>query len=105
MFRHRPCLYRPIAAGLKGIEDELPLPQEYTNGGLDVREKDARNAGLVRLPRDLGEAIEAFEESDFMRQTLGDHICDFLIENKRREWSDYCTTVTDWEKRHYYAGF
>jgi glutamine synthetase len=40
-----------------------------------------------------------------MRETLGDHICDFLLAEKRREWNEYCTTITDWEKLHYYAGF
>lgn len=94
-----------VAAGLKGIEDELPLPKEFKNGGLDISREEVRELGLVRLPRDLGEAIEKFEASDLMRETLGDHICNFLLESKRREWADYCSMVTDWEKRHYYAGF
>ncbi len=43
--------------------------------------------------------------SDLMREVLGDQIFDYLVTNKRKEWEDYCTTVTDWEKAHYYAGF
>ncbi|MBR3224728.1 MAG: glutamine synthetase [Atopobiaceae bacterium] len=92
-----------IAAGLKGIEDELPLPVEYT--GKDVTDAHMVSMGRTHLPRTLGEAIELFEKSDLMRQTLGDHICDFLIAEKRLEWNEYCTTITDWEKQHYYAGF
>ncbi len=92
-----------IAAGLKGIEDELPLPVEYT--GKDVTDAHMVSMGRKHLPRTLGEAIEAFEESELMRETLGDHICDFLLAEKRREWNEYCTTITDWEKLHYYAGF
>ena len=62
-------------------------------------------AGFRRLPRSLGEAIDAFVASDLMREVLGDQIFDYLVTNKRKEWEDYCTTVTDWEKAHYYAGF
>ena len=92
-----------IAAGLKGIEDELPLPVEYT--GKDVTDAHMVSMGRTHLPRTLGEAIEVFEQSELMRKTLGDHICDYLLAEKRIEWNDYCTTITDWEKSHYYAGF
>lgn len=97
------ALAATIAAGLKGIEDELPLPVEYT--GRDVTDAHMVAMGRKHLPRTLGEAIDAFEASELMRTTLGDHICDFLLESKRREWTEYCSTITDWEKRHYYAGF
>lgn len=92
-----------IAAGLKGVEDKLPLPIEYT--GKDVTDAHMVSMGRTHLPRTLGEAIEAFDESELMRATLGDHICDYLLAEKRREWNDYCTSITDWEKRTYYAGF
>ena len=97
------ALAATFAAGLKGIEEELPLPVEYT--GSDVTEEHMTKMGRKHLPRTLGEAIEAFEASALMREALGDHICDFLLECKRREWNEYCSTITDWEKRHYYAGF
>ncbi|MDO4536523.1 MAG: glutamine synthetase family protein [Coriobacteriales bacterium] len=92
-----------IAAGLKGIEDELPLPPEVTSG--DLSEALMAQKGYRHLPKSLGEAIETFEQSELMRKTLGDHICDFLVTEKRSEWTDYCTTITDWEKDRYYAGF
>ncbi len=97
------ALAATIAAGLKGVEDELPLPVEYT--GKDVTDAHMVSMGRTHLPRTLGEAIESFEQSELMRAALGDHICDFLLSEKRREWNDYCTSITDWEKVHYYAGF
>ena len=39
-----------------------------------------------------------------MRETLGGHICDYLVEQKWREWDEYCSVVTDWERKTYYAG-
>ena len=76
---------------------------EYT--GKDVTDAHMVAMGRCHLPRTLGESIEEFEQSERMRETLGDHICDYLLTEKRQEWNDYCTSITDWEKRKYYAGF
>ena len=67
-------------------------------------EKEAAEHGIVRLPHTLGEAIEAFEGSALMRETLGDHIYDYLLNAKRAEVESYCRAVTDWEREHYYGG-
>jgi glutamine synthetase len=56
------------------------------------------------LPSTLGEAIEAFEGSELMRDVLGEHIAEYLVAAKRKEWDEYCSAVTDWERSKYYAG-
>ena len=94
-----------IAAGMKGIEDELPLPEESTCDTFLLSEEELAAKGIERLPRTLGEAIEKFQASSFMREVLGDHIFEYLIAEKKREWNDYCTAVTDWERVHYYGGY
>lgn len=94
-----------LAAGLRGIADELPLQDEVEGGLATKSEREMAALGFRRLPHSLGEAIEAFEGSELMRETLGDHIFDFILDQKRKEWEDYNSTITDWEKRHYYAGF
>ena len=40
-----------------------------------------------------------------MREVLGGHIFDYLVQEKKHEWNDYCTAVTDWEREHYYGGY
>ena len=94
-----------LAAGLKGIEQGLTLPDEFTPQDMNATPQEFEKRGYQPLPRNLGEAISNFEASSFMRETLGDHIFDYLVKEKRREWDSYCTTVTDWERAHYYAGF
>ena len=89
-----------LAAGMRGIHDELELPEESSVSFDQLAESGAR-----RLPRDLGEAVEEFEKSDLMREVLGDHIFNYLLREKRAEWDEYSQTVTDWELRHYYGGF
>lgn len=96
------ALAATIAAGLRGIDEGLPMPPEYTD--LSLGPAEMARLGYERLPRTLGEAIERFAGSELMREVLGDHIFDFLLREKESEWQDFCTTVTDWECVHYYGG-
>ncbi|MCH4053404.1 MAG: glutamine synthetase family protein [Atopobiaceae bacterium] len=94
-----------IAAGLKGIEDGLELGPELLSCDADLSVAELRKKGFTPLPRSLGEAADAFEASDLMRETLGEHIFSYLLNAKRAEWEEYNATVTEWEREHYYAGF
>ena len=69
-----------------------------------LSDAERKGSGIERLPRDLGEAIELFESSSFVREVLGEHIADFYAKEKRKEWDECCSTVTDWERAKYYAG-
>ena len=93
-----------IAAGLKGIEEELPMPEESTCDTFAAPDRELEAKGIQRLPRTLGEAIDRFESSDLMREVLGEHIFTYFVREKRREWEEFCTSVTDWEREHYYGG-
>ena len=91
-----------LAAGLAGIEEELPL-QDPTEG-LDLFElsrQDLRKQGVRTLPESLGEAVELFAESELMKKTLGEHIHGYLVEAKRAEWNEYQGTVSEWERNRY----
>ena len=90
-----------LAAGLKGIEDEYPLPTPVTAdvGSMSVEERTAR--GITALPGSLGEAIALAEGSELLRKTLGDFVFDSLLRNKKMEWGQYRSTVTDYEIARY----
>lgn len=94
-----------LAAGLKGIEDKLELPDEFTPQDIQKGESHLISQHIAHLPRHLGEAIEFFKDSELMREVLGEPIFSYLIHTKTDEWSEYCATVTDWECDRYYAGF
>lgn len=94
-----------LAAGLKGIERGLELPQESELVDANLTAAELERAGITRLPSNLGEAVRAFEGSRLMREVLGEHTFEYLLREKRSEWSEYSQTVTDWEMRRYYAGF
>lgn len=90
-----------LGAGLKGIEEELELMPESTNDIFEMTEAELEAAGIGTLPKDLGEAIERFEQSEVMKEILGEHIHSYYVENKKAEWADYITHVTPWEREKY----
>jgi glutamine synthetase len=75
-----------LAAGLKGIEDSYLLDE------IDQAEV---------LPANLHEAIVAMEGSELVRQTLGEHVFEFVLRNKRAEWQDYRRQVSAYELDRY----
>lgn len=87
-----------LAAGMKGIEDELELQPPTEDADLfDLSRRALREKGFRTLPETLGEAVDVFEGSELMRETLGDHIHGYLVRTKRAEWSEYQRIVTQWE--------
>ena len=91
-----------LAAGLRGIEEGLELqPPTEDQDLFCLSRQDLRRAGIKTLPESLGEAVELFAASSLMRETLGEHIYDYLVSAKRAEWNDYLGYVTEWERDRY----
>ena len=90
-----------LAAGLKGIEEEYQLPPEASDNIYQMTEAERRAAGIDSLPEDLYEAIRVADGSDLLRETLGDHVVEYLIRNKREEWDEYKAHVTPFELERY----
>ncbi len=92
-----------LAAGLDGIERKLELPPEATAETLKLTDRQMAEAGYTPLPRSLKEALDVFEDSQFMKDALGEHIHSFFLKKKRDEWHKFESTITEWEIKHYLA--
>ena len=92
-----------LAAGLDGIARGLELPAESTSELMQLTDAELRSRGIARLPRNLEEALDRFEESAFMREALGEHVHAFYLKKKRAEWAKYSSTITEWELKRYLA--
>jgi len=90
-----------LAAGLKGINEgyELPDPIEEDIFEMTPAEREARN--IASLPDDLGHAIHYTEKSELVREALGDHIFKKFIANKKIEFDQYRTQVSNYELTKY----
>lgn len=92
-----------LAAGLDGIERKLELPPEATAETLKLTDRQMVEAGYTPLPRSLKEALDVVEDSQFMKDALGEHIHSFFLKKKRDEWHKFESTITEWEIKHYLA--
>ena len=92
-----------LAAGLDGIERKLELPPEATAETLKLTDRQMVEAGYAPLPRSLKEALDVFEDSQFMKDALGEHIHSFFLKKERDEWHKFESTITEWEIKHYLA--
>ena len=90
-----------LAAGLKGVEEGYELPPEATNNIYEMTPEERAAEGIGSLPENLADAIAAMEDSELVAEALGEHVFEYFIRNKRREWRDYKTHVSPWEIDRY----
>jgi glutamine synthetase len=90
-----------LSAGLRGIADDLSLPPAASDNIYEMSEAERRAAGIESMPEDLYQAIEAMDGSKLVRETLGDHVFEFFIRNKRAEWDAYKAYVSPFEIERY----
>jgi glutamine synthetase len=76
-----------LAAGLRGVTGNYALPRE---GEL-----------MAPLPQSLDDAVDLMESSTLMHETLGSHLVEWFLRNKRAEWDAYRGQVTPFELERY----
>ncbi|WP_275408941.1 glutamine synthetase family protein [Sphaerimonospora thailandensis] len=83
-----------IAAGLRGIDLELPLEEPFAG--------NAYAAGAETVPATLRDALTLWEGSEIARDAFGKDVVDHYANNARIELAAFDAAVTDWEL---YRGF
>ncbi|MGB9373010.1 MAG: glutamine synthetase family protein [Jiangellales bacterium] len=87
-----------LRAGLTGIEEGYELPPEAEDDVWALTNQERRALGIEPLPSSLAEAISAMEKSELVAETLGEHVFEFVLRNKRAEWAAYSKQVTPFER-------
>ena len=87
-----------LAAGMKGIEEGYELPDEAEDDVWSLNERERKSLGLDPLPKSLYDAIAVAESSELLAETLGEHVFDFFLRNKRAEWEEYRGQVSAFER-------
>jgi glutamine synthetase len=90
-----------VTAGLKGIQEGYDVPPETEDDVWNLTAAERQAMGIDPLPRSLGRALEIMERSELVAETLGEHVFDFFLRNKRAEWEDYRSQVTQFELDRY----
>lgn len=90
-----------LAAGLRGVEQGYELPSEADANLFALTPAEIAAQGIQPLPGSLHEALALMEESDLVRDTLGEHVFEWFLRNKREEWAGYKAAVTQFELDRY----
>jgi len=90
-----------LAAGLEGIEKEYELIEPVEENVFEMRDEERKQRGIENLPGDLSEAISLTEKSQLVKTALGDHLFHSFITNKKIEWDQYRTQITEYELKRY----
>lgn len=90
-----------LAAGLEGIEKEYEPPPPVEKNVFEMTEQERQEGGIGTLPGSLYEAIKLTEGSELVKKALGEHVFNTFIHNKKVDWDDYRTQVTDYELKRY----
>ncbi|WP_191248524.1 glutamine synthetase family protein [Amycolatopsis deserti] len=80
-----------IAAGLHGIENELPLEDEFIG--------NAYHSDKPRVPATLREAAELLSDSKVAREAFGEDVVEHYLNAARVELAAFDAAVTDWERQ------
>ena len=90
-----------LAAGLEGIENNYAPPEPVEENVYEMSPEERVKRGIGVLPASLLEAIQVAENSEVVRKALGDHVFDAFIQNKKIEWDEYRSQVTEFELDRY----
>jgi glutamine synthetase len=90
-----------LAAGLRGIEEGYPLPEEASANLYEASPEELLAEKIESLPGSLAEAVTEMERSELVADTLGEHVFEWFIRNKWAEWTGYKSQVSQWELDRY----
>ena len=86
-----------LGAGLAGIENGYELPDGAEDDVWALTDRQRQALGIEPLPKSLGNAIDLMENSQLVADTLGEHVFDFFLRNKKAEYEAYRGHVSEWE--------
>jgi len=91
-----------VAAGLEGVREKLDPGEAVEFDTYDPKNQaELTRVGAVRLPRTLGDAVDAFAGDDLAKETFGAAFHESFVAYKRAEWEEYCLDVSEWERARY----
>ncbi|MDZ7734451.1 MAG: type I glutamate--ammonia ligase [Acidimicrobiia bacterium] len=94
-----------LAAGMKGIEQGYDLAPETMVNVFELTPEERAAEGIHPLPQSLADALDVMERSELVAETLGEHIFEWFLRNKRSEWADYKAHVSQFELDRYLASW
>ncbi|MCG9128993.1 type III glutamate--ammonia ligase [Candidatus Poribacteria bacterium] len=90
-----------LAAGLDGIENKIDPGLANEDNLYEISDDELERRGIHSLPSNLSDAVDALEENEIIKESLGQEYANYFIEVKREEWRNYHLSVSQWETDNY----
>ena len=90
-----------LKAGLDGIKNKIDPGEQTTDNIYEMSYQERKSRGIQSLPSDIMEAVGYLQENELIKETLGEHIFNHIVEAKKIEWSVYKKQVHKWEIDQY----
>ncbi len=94
-----------LSAGLEGIREGLDPGEPHTENMYRRSDAELKELGIKVLPRNLEEAIDAFEADPLSAEVMGKNMFSAYAKFRRDEWEAYHNAVSDWERNRYLKFF
>lgn len=92
-----------LAAGLEGMAKKYPLREPTERNVYEMNQEERNKHKIDSLPGNLFGAIQVTEESQLVKEALGEDLFYKFIDNKKIEWDRYRAQVTDYELQQYFS--
>lgn len=90
-----------LAAGLDGIKNKIDPGVANEDNLYEISDDELERRGIHSLPSTLSDAVDALEEDEIIKKSLGQEYADYFIKVKREEWRNYHLSVSQWETDNY----
>jgi len=81
------------ATGIKGIKEHSKFPPPEEKDIFEMTKAEMKKKKIKTLSKNLKETLELFKKSKLVKETLGEHIFQKIIQNKEIEWGNYKKAV------------
>ena len=88
-------------SGLDGILKKVEAPEPTELNVYQLTYEERKQRGIISLPESLSEALKEMENSEFVKEALGETLYENYLKEKHKEWDLYRTQVTPWEVERY----
>jgi glutamine synthetase len=94
-----------LAAGLDGIEKKMMPPTPIEDDVFEMSKEELTDRGVEELPASLKEALNNMEQSELVRDVLGEHAFETYLREKTSEWNEFSSHVSNWEREKYVESY
>ena len=86
-----------LSAGLDGVENKTPVPDPVSMDLYELTALEREELDIPSLPHDLHEAVQVAEHSKFLKEALGAHVHEKLIETKLSEIDKFSLHISQFD--------